>query len=75
MEENGEVKFSLGELYAKIDGLERKVDKIQTDVDSLNAYRANLVGIGASISFFIMAVGFLFGDAVRSVVKKLTAGY
>lgn len=60
----------LGELTAKIDMLNEKVDKLAKDVDELKVQRAHLLGVGATVSFCIAGVGFLFGDAIRTLVKR-----
>ena len=66
-----DIKFVIGELSAKLDGIEKKLDTITTDVEELKSYKAHLVGIGASVSFFLAAIGFMFGDMVRSMVRKM----
>lgn len=62
--------FQLGELTAKIDLLNEKVDRLQRDVDEMKVQRAHLLGVGATVSFCIAGVGFLFGDAIRTIVKR-----
>ncbi len=69
-----EMKFVLGELTAKVESLAERIDKMDKSLSELNAYKAHLVGIGATVSFFLAAVGFLFGDAFRNVVKRLFSG-
>lgn len=62
--------FLIGELTAKIDLLNDKVDELKRDVDELKVQRAHLLGVGATVSFCIAGVGFLFGDAIRTLVKR-----
>lgn len=64
-------KFAIGELNAKVDMILEELRVVRADVDELKSYKAHLVGIGASASFFLASVGFLFGDILRSWVKKL----
>jgi hypothetical protein len=63
-------RFQIGELFAKVDMINDKVDKLQVDMDEFKAQRSHLFGIGASVSFFIACVGFLFGDGVRNIIKR-----
>lgn len=63
-------RFMIGELTAKIDLLTEKVDSIQRDVERLKFERAHLIGVGATVSFCLASVGFLFGDGIRAVVKR-----
>ena len=55
---------------AKIDMLNDKVDKLTKDVERLQFERAHLLGVGATISFCIAVIGFLFGDAIRVMIKR-----
>jgi hypothetical protein len=66
-----DIKFAIGELTAKLESIEKKLDHITTDVDELKSYKAHLVGIGASVSFFLAAIGFMFGDIMRSMIRKM----
>jgi len=63
-------QFQLGELTAKIDLLSEKIDRLQKDVDQLKYERAHIIGVGAAVSFRLASVGFLFGDGIRSLVKR-----
>ena len=63
--------FSLGELHARLDAIDEKLKGIRDDVDELKEYKSKLVGVGATVSFGFMAVGFLFGDIIRAWVKRL----
>lgn len=65
-----DLQFMIGELTAKIDMLGEKLDRLQGDVDQLKVERAHLIGVGAAVSFCIAAVGFLFGDGIRTLVKR-----
>lgn len=62
--------FSIGELTAKVDMLNEKIDRLQADVDEMKVQRAHILGVGATVSFCIAGVGFLFGDAIRTIVKR-----
>lgn len=62
-------EFLIGELTAKLDMINEKVDKLQRDMDDFKVQRAHLLGVGATVSFCIASVGFLFGDVIRSLVK------
>ena len=63
--------FSLGELHARLDAIDEKLKGLHNDVNDLKEYKSKLVGVGATVSFGFMAVGFLFGDIIRSWVKRL----
>jgi len=60
----------LGQLMAKVDRLHEDVRTIKTDVEGLKTQRAQIVGVGATLSFGLAAVGFFFGDGFRLFVRK-----
>lgn len=63
--------FSFGELHARLDAIEKQMEGMKNDLGELKEYKSRLVGVGATISFAFMCVGFLFGDIIRSWVKRL----
>lgn len=63
--------FSIGELNAKINMILEEQKRMRRDLEELKAYKSKIMGVGASVSFFLMSVGFLFGDFIRGWVKKL----
>lgn len=65
-----EINRELGELHAKVDNLSVRVQAIRDDVDTLMTYKSHIVGIGSAVTFGIAAVGFLFGDIIRSFIRK-----
>lgn len=65
-----EINRELGELTTKIDNISNRVQGIRDDVDSLLTYKSHIVGIGSAVTFGIAAVGFLFGDIIRSFIRK-----
>jgi hypothetical protein len=65
-----EINRELGELHAKVDNLSARVQAIRDDVDTLMTYKSHIVGIGSAVTFGIAAVGFLFGDIIRSFIRK-----
>jgi hypothetical protein len=66
--------FSIGELNAKMDMILEEQRRMRMDLDELKGYKSKLVGMGASASFVFMAVGFLFGDTIRSMAKRIMGG-
>ena len=46
-------QFQIGELSAMLSMIDRKVDKLQEDVDAMKEQRAHLLGVGAAVSFCI----------------------
>lgn len=65
-----EINRELGELSTKIENLGNRVQTIRNDVDTLMTYKSHIVGIGSAVTFGIAAVGFLFGDIIRSFIRK-----
>jgi hypothetical protein len=69
-----QVKFQLGELTAMVNNLAERIDKMERTVSELNSYKGHLISVGATVSFFLAAVGFLFGDGFRAMAKRLFNG-
>lgn len=65
-----EINRELGELSTKIENISNRVQAIRDDVDTLMTYKSHIVGIGSAVTFGIAAVGFLFGDIIRSFIRK-----
>lgn len=65
-----DIKFALGKLSEQLKTLDDKVDKIKSDVDSLKSDRARLMGAGTMLWFCVIGVWFVFGDVVKTHLKR-----
>ena len=65
-----EINRNIGEIDANLENVSKRLQSLREDVDSLMSYKSHLLGIGSSVAFGIAAVGFLFGDIIRSFIRK-----
>jgi hypothetical protein len=69
-----EPAFSIGELNAKVDMILEEQRRVRIELEELHAYKSKLMGVGATASFVFMCIGFLFGDTLRSMAKRIIGG-
>lgn len=65
----------LSEVRACVEDRDRvlweRIDKVEDVIGELKADKAKLLGIGASVSVGLATLGFMFGDLIRTLVKRM----
>lgn len=60
----------IGSLESRIEHLEEVVRKQSEIIGSFEADRNRLIGIGSAMSLALVAVGFLFGESLKTWVNR-----